>query len=46
MNSATKKKWSEAHELISEGFGKFAACGGGGGGGGGGGHHWLRVQKL
>ncbi|OLP93837.1 60S acidic ribosomal protein P2 [Symbiodinium microadriaticum] len=27
----------QAHELISEGFGKFAACGGGGGGGGGGG---------
>eukprot|EP00930_Biecheleria_cincta_P084107 TRINITY_DN73598_c0_g1_i1.p2 TRINITY_DN73598_c0_g1~~TRINITY_DN73598_c0_g1_i1.p2 ORF type:complete len:117 (-),score=40.63 TRINITY_DN73598_c0_g1_i1:82-432(-) len=25
-----------AHELISTGFGKFAACGGGGGGGGGG----------
>lgn len=24
------------HELISEGYGKFAACGGGGGGGGGG----------
>ncbi|CAE7742536.1 unnamed protein product [Symbiodinium sp. KB8] len=27
----------QAHELIKEGFGKFAACGGGGGGGGGGG---------
>jgi len=26
----------KAHELISEGYGKFAACGGGGGGGGGG----------
>ncbi|CAE7469266.1 MAL3P3.19 [Symbiodinium pilosum] len=26
----------QAHELIKEGFGKFAACGGGGGGGGGG----------
>ncbi|CAE7348020.1 unnamed protein product [Symbiodinium natans] len=26
----------EAHELIKEGYGKFAACGGGGGGGGGG----------
>eukprot|EP00408_Alexandrium_pacificum_P046695 CAMPEP_0171258154 /NCGR_PEP_ID=MMETSP0790-20130122/54231_1 /TAXON_ID=2925 /ORGANISM="Alexandrium catenella, Strain OF101" /LENGTH=78 /DNA_ID=CAMNT_0011726319 /DNA_START=72 /DNA_END=305 /DNA_ORIENTATION=+ len=25
----------KAHELISTGFGKFAACGGGGGGGGG-----------
>mmetsp|Transcript_60796 Transcript_60796/g.168554 ORF Transcript_60796/g.168554 Transcript_60796/m.168554 type:complete len:118 (+) Transcript_60796:111-464(+) len=25
----------QAHELISAGFGKFAACGGGGGGGGG-----------
>uniref|UniRef100_A0A7S2J6U2 60S acidic ribosomal protein P2 n=1 Tax=Alexandrium andersonii TaxID=327968 RepID=A0A7S2J6U2_9DINO len=25
----------QAHELISTGFGKFAACGGGGGGGGG-----------
>ena len=24
----------QAHELIAEGFGKFAACGGGGGGGG------------
>mmetsp|Transcript_82085 Transcript_82085/g.206529 ORF Transcript_82085/g.206529 Transcript_82085/m.206529 type:complete len:118 (+) Transcript_82085:75-428(+) len=27
----------QAHELIAEGYGKFAACGGGGGGGGGGG---------
>mmetsp|Transcript_96554 Transcript_96554/g.170996 ORF Transcript_96554/g.170996 Transcript_96554/m.170996 type:complete len:119 (-) Transcript_96554:70-426(-) len=27
----------QAHEMISAGFGKFAACGGGGGGGGGGG---------
>ncbi|CAE7296562.1 FCPA [Symbiodinium necroappetens] len=27
----------QAHELIKEGFGKFAACGGGGGGGGSGG---------
>mmetsp|Transcript_104059 Transcript_104059/g.289925 ORF Transcript_104059/g.289925 Transcript_104059/m.289925 type:complete len:118 (+) Transcript_104059:108-461(+) len=26
----------QAHEMISAGFGKFAACGGGGGGGGGG----------
>eukprot|EP00931_Biecheleriopsis_adriatica_P075423 TRINITY_DN4928_c0_g1_i1.p2 TRINITY_DN4928_c0_g1~~TRINITY_DN4928_c0_g1_i1.p2 ORF type:complete len:118 (+),score=51.87 TRINITY_DN4928_c0_g1_i1:72-425(+) len=26
----------QAHELISAGYGKFAACGGGGGGGGGG----------
>merc|ERR1719356_948819 len=25
----------QAHELIAEGYGKFAACGGGGGGGGG-----------
>eukprot|EP00931_Biecheleriopsis_adriatica_P024094 TRINITY_DN1509_c0_g6_i1.p2 TRINITY_DN1509_c0_g6~~TRINITY_DN1509_c0_g6_i1.p2 ORF type:complete len:117 (-),score=53.61 TRINITY_DN1509_c0_g6_i1:192-542(-) len=25
----------QAHELISAGYGKFAACGGGGGGGGG-----------
>ncbi|CAE7213933.1 RPLP2 [Symbiodinium sp. CCMP2456] len=35
----------QAHELISEGFGKFAACGGGGGGGGGGGH-WFSCLVL
>ena len=32
---SSKMPCLEAHELISAGFGKFAACGGGGGGGGG-----------
>lgn len=32
-----KMEGKQAHELITSGFGKFAACGGGGGGGGGGG---------
>mmetsp|Transcript_6143 Transcript_6143/g.9940 ORF Transcript_6143/g.9940 Transcript_6143/m.9940 type:complete len:116 (+) Transcript_6143:70-417(+) len=30
-----KMSGKQAHELISAGYGKFAACGGGGGGGGG-----------
>merc|ERR1719164_262926 len=30
-----KMDGKQAHELISAGYGKFAACGGGGGGGGG-----------
>merc|ERR1719215_984236 len=32
----TRMDGKVAHELIKEGYGKFAACGGGGGGGGGG----------
>eukprot|EP00930_Biecheleria_cincta_P024853 TRINITY_DN17741_c0_g1_i1.p2 TRINITY_DN17741_c0_g1~~TRINITY_DN17741_c0_g1_i1.p2 ORF type:complete len:118 (-),score=49.79 TRINITY_DN17741_c0_g1_i1:41-394(-) len=32
-----KMDGKQAHEMITTGFGKFAACGGGGGGGGGGG---------
>merc|ERR550537_2012757 len=30
----TRMDGKQAHELIKEGYGKFAACGGGGGGGG------------